>query len=728
MSRRLTRAEYDNTVRDLVGLDLQAVRRLPGRRVRRRGVRHRRRRPVHLRHPRREVPRRRRPHPRRRPEGPGRPQEAARRRAGGRTCRPGTPAKRVVRGFAERAYRRPVEDAEVERLLTVFDRPPARGDAFEAAVRLPLKAVLISPYFLFLVEPEADQEGVFPLAHYPLAARLSYFLWASMPDDELFALARQGKLQDDEVLRRQVRRMLKDPKARGLAETFAPQWLGLRPLGDDRPAGPEEVPRVRRRPRRRDAAGGAAPGRARRPRGPQPAGADRRRLHVRQRPAGEALRPARGDRPRDAEGGAAGPDPRRRAVHRGGADGRPRTRCGPARSSAASGCWRRCSGRRSRRRRRTCRSCRRTTPPATGLSLRKQLEPHRKNPDCAELPRPDGPARVRAGELRPARPVADRRSAASRWTPPASCRPGETFSGPAELKDVLLKRKDEFLRALGRKLLGYALGRQLYPFDQCVIDDAREGAGGERLPVVGAGRADRAELPVPAPVREEVSSPAGISPGSPGVSSWRRRFPISRRTFLRGAGVALGLPLSRRHAAGPGRRRGEAAGPHRVPVLPQRRLAEGLDPREGRGRLRPAVLAGPARRSCGPRCWSCPGLDKKQSVGGDGHYAKTANFLTGLKVTKTTGKDLSVGGVSVDQTSRPRSAGTRRCRRWNWASTRSSPASTGRRLHAAVRVVHLLAGRPHAGGQGDQPAARLRAAVRGEGRPPRPTTTAACST
>jgi hypothetical protein len=95
----------------------------------------------------------------------------------------------VVAEFARRAFRRPVEPAEVDRYLALFDKAYDRGDGFEPAVKLALQAVLISPSFLFLVEPEPEQDGVYELGDFPLASRLSYFLWATMPDEELFRLA-----------------------------------------------------------------------------------------------------------------------------------------------------------------------------------------------------------------------------------------------------------------------------------------------------------------------------------------------------------------------------------------------------------------------------------------------------------------------------------------------------------------------------------------------------------
>jgi mono/diheme cytochrome c family protein len=142
-------------------------------------------------------------------------------------------AVKIVERFAGRAFRRPVENAELERLLGLYDRGRTSGKSHVESVRLALVAVLIAPQFLFRIETDRgqpDNDGVYRLNDWELASRLSYFLWSSMPDDELFGLARQKRLQDPPVLRQQVKRMLADPKAKALAENFAGQWLGLRKL------------------------------------------------------------------------------------------------------------------------------------------------------------------------------------------------------------------------------------------------------------------------------------------------------------------------------------------------------------------------------------------------------------------------------------------------------------------------------------------------------------------
>jgi len=140
-------------------------------------------------------------------------------------------AREVIGTFAKRAYRRPVTPAEVERLMKLYELGKKNGETFEGSVQQALKAVLVSPHFLFRgeLQPEPDNpKAVHLVNEFALASRLSYFLWSSMPDAELFALAERGQLRKN--LEAQVRRMLKDPKSRALVENFAGQWLQLRNL------------------------------------------------------------------------------------------------------------------------------------------------------------------------------------------------------------------------------------------------------------------------------------------------------------------------------------------------------------------------------------------------------------------------------------------------------------------------------------------------------------------
>jgi mono/diheme cytochrome c family protein len=147
-------------------------------------------------------------------------------------------ARKILNAFATRAYRRPAKPDEVERLVKLFKFADSPTEPFEAAVKHALKAVLVSPHFLFRIERDTEPnnpEAVHPVNQFELATRLSYFLWSSMPDDELFKLAETNKLREPGVIDAQVRRMLKDPKASALVENFAGQWLMLRSVAQMAP-------------------------------------------------------------------------------------------------------------------------------------------------------------------------------------------------------------------------------------------------------------------------------------------------------------------------------------------------------------------------------------------------------------------------------------------------------------------------------------------------------------
>jgi mono/diheme cytochrome c family protein len=146
-------------------------------------------------------------------------------------------AERVARSFARRAFRRPPSDDEVGVLMKVYQLARSKGRSYPEAVRLLVKAVLISPQFLFITPDGAVESGdgrkspdIVPLDDHQLASRLSYFLWATMPDAELSALADAGKLHDPAVLAVQTRRLLSDPRSRALFDGFGAQWLGLEKL------------------------------------------------------------------------------------------------------------------------------------------------------------------------------------------------------------------------------------------------------------------------------------------------------------------------------------------------------------------------------------------------------------------------------------------------------------------------------------------------------------------
>ena len=134
--------------------------------------------------------------------------------------------------LARRAYRRPVAAEEVAPLVDLITQAQDAGDSFEEGVRVAVQAVLLSPHFLFRIErdPTAGAAEAHLVTDHELASRLSYFLWADMPDDALFDLADRGQLGRPDVLQAQVKRMLADPRASALVDTFAEQWLQLRNL------------------------------------------------------------------------------------------------------------------------------------------------------------------------------------------------------------------------------------------------------------------------------------------------------------------------------------------------------------------------------------------------------------------------------------------------------------------------------------------------------------------
>ncbi len=142
-------------------------------------------------------------------------------------------AREVLGAFAERAFRRPMREGELDRLAGIYERVRAGGDGHEAGVRVALMGVLTSPAFLYrsVGHPAPDDPAsVYELDGHELASRLSYFLWSSMPDAALMRAAERGALGSEEGLRAQVRWMLADEKSEALVRNFAGQWLQLRNL------------------------------------------------------------------------------------------------------------------------------------------------------------------------------------------------------------------------------------------------------------------------------------------------------------------------------------------------------------------------------------------------------------------------------------------------------------------------------------------------------------------
>ena len=146
-------------------------------------------------------------------------------------------AREVLARFLQRAYRRPVTASEIDEKLALFEKARPEKDSFIEAIKIPLIATLASPGFLYLAEPGEGSDGKPRILNsHEIASRLSFFLWSTMPDGELLRLADEDRLLDRANVRRQVDRMLADPRAEALPRNFAGQWLGLREVGANPPA------------------------------------------------------------------------------------------------------------------------------------------------------------------------------------------------------------------------------------------------------------------------------------------------------------------------------------------------------------------------------------------------------------------------------------------------------------------------------------------------------------
>ncbi len=145
-------------------------------------------------------------------------------------------ATQIIANLAERAFRRPLTDDDLTELLAFYEASRETGD-FETGIRDALSAILVSPYFIYRVEEGLLSDGSERVNDFELASRLSFFLWSSLPDEELLALADQGRLSDPAVLERQIGRMLADDRSKTLVDDFASQWLNLPRLDEITPSG-----------------------------------------------------------------------------------------------------------------------------------------------------------------------------------------------------------------------------------------------------------------------------------------------------------------------------------------------------------------------------------------------------------------------------------------------------------------------------------------------------------
>jgi hypothetical protein len=372
-------------------------------------------------------------------------------------------ARKIIEHFAMCGFRRPVEPVEVDHLLKIYDRSRQKAQSFEAATKAALSVILISPNFLFRVEADQEANQPYRVNDYELASRMSYFLWSSMPDEELFRLAAEKRLHDPKVLEEQVGRMIRSAKSRVFTESFASQWLRVRELKTAAQPDPNRFPNYT--PALRDAMyGEVVQFFDSVVRGDESLlkvlaadytflNAELAALYGIEGVEGQALR--RVSLTDQKRGGILG----MAAVLT--------LTSYPQRTSPVlRGKW-------------VLNEILGTPPPpppplvkslppddspVDGLTLRQRLEKHREQPECAtchvrmdplgfglENFDPIGRWRTRIGD----QPVD-----ASGVLPG-----GEKFEGPAELKKVLLSRKEEFIRNVTQKMLAYGLGRGLEYYD-----------------------------------------------------------------------------------------------------------------------------------------------------------------------------------------------------------------------------------------------------------------------
>lgn len=380
-----------------------------------------------------------------------------------KTLAPRAAAQRLLGHHATRAFRRPAEPAEVQRLLALYDAATKRGEPFEAAVRYALRAVLMSPSFLFRVETDQASPEPYAITDFELATRLSYFLWSSTPDEELFRLAAQKKLRDPKVLEAQIKRMVQSPKFASFGESFSGQWLRVRDIFTAAQPDPRRYPTFT--PALRDAM---------------------------YRETVEFFSSVLKDDASlltllDADytflneelakhygvPGVTGPEMRRVKLadkNRGGimTMGSVLTVTSyPQRTSPVlRGKWvlEEMLGSEMPPPPPNAGGLPADDAPKEGLTFRQRLEKHREKPECAGC----------HSRMDPIGFGLENFDAIGRWRTTIGTQPvdaggelttGEKFSGPVELKKQLLNRKEEFVRNLVERMLAYSLGRGLEYYD-----------------------------------------------------------------------------------------------------------------------------------------------------------------------------------------------------------------------------------------------------------------------
>jgi len=376
-------------------------------------------------------------------------------------------ASKIIEFHGPRIWRRPLLPDETTRLLSFYDAAEKRTLKFESAIKQTLKVMLLSSNFLYRIEEEKPTKDAQPVSDFELASRLSYFLWSSMPDDELLKVAKEGKLRDPAVRDQQVVRMLKDPKAHTFAENFMTQWFGTRQLvsGD----GPDPRRFKEYTPQLRDAMI-AEPvyyfENLFRENGSLLTLLDSDYTFLNEQLAKHYGVP-----------NITGPEFRQVKLtdaNRGGVLGMGSVlslTSYPRRTSPVlRGKW-------------VLEEILGTPPPPPppqagvlpqddapkdGLTFRQRMEKHREKPECANCHARMDP--IGFG-LENFDPTGKWRTEISKTPVDASgvMATGEKFNGPKELRKLLMVRKDEFVRTATEKMLSYALGRGLEYFDQPTV-------------------------------------------------------------------------------------------------------------------------------------------------------------------------------------------------------------------------------------------------------------------
>lgn len=390
-------------------------------------------------------------------------------------------ARVVAQSLARKAYRRPPTEAELHVLLEAFELGRQNDLGYEQSLHLMLKAVLVSPQFLFITpagEPESST-GIVSLDDYQLASRLSYLLWATMPDEELMALADSGTLHEPEILQAQVERLLQDRRSRALFDGFGAQWLGVGGL-DSQVFDPAVFPQMTAEMRE--------------------AMYDEARLFFESivRENRSVINFVDGDYTylngtlASIYGLAetvAGPEMRRVQLsdgNRGGVLGMPGVLAAtsfPNRASAVKrGVWvlEQVLGDHVP-----------VSPPnvpalddqdqgtVANLSLRERTELHRTNTVCANCHQILDPIGFGLENFDAIGRWRDRDDNGEAIDAAGELPGGERFAGPKDLKAIIAGRSDDLARNLLEKLLAYALGRRLEGYDEIVVDNLMQEIAGD---------------------------------------------------------------------------------------------------------------------------------------------------------------------------------------------------------------------------------------------------------